>query len=463
MRRRRRGGSGAIRPVKDIRGIKGAVGRVAKVVGCTITEEEGCTQPRTNMMTMEVIVEPLNPYWSSEKLLVWLGKVYHEIGHHAPEVVDIKDFMEQHQIGWNSLLGSVMNCVEDVRNELNGHGVYEGRDSALGAVQAHYCTAGAIALDSHDGETDDKDTKLIRDVLGWIYDYRQAYQPQLTAPSIRFNKHCDGISKYSPLTPALESMTTAQNVYDIAMEIIGKSEDHDQEQEKQAAQDAYSKGKPNGEEGEASAGKSEGQTGEGEGEDRANVPANGKVSYKDLMGHDHAAAEGYTEGNSFLEIDYDHVPDDDYMPNADFRVERADELTEASKYLKRITDAYNTGTKVMAATRRLFQAAIQKGKVHNKVSGRLDKRDLYRIPSGAEDVFTRKKPTNDPKGIVLYLVLDCSGSMTGEKFSVASAAVALLNEALQAVGIACKIVGFTELCATELYIIKDFDQGNVTT
>ena len=452
------------RSVYDVHGIRKAIGRVAGEKGCTITEEYGCTQPRTNMQTMEVIVEPLNPYWSKEKLEVWLGTVYHEIGHHAPEVIDIKDMMEEKQISWSSLVGQVINCVEDVRNELNQHNVYQGRSSALGKVQAKYCDLGAKALAKHNGSTDSADTKLIRDVLGWIYEYRSDYQPPLTLPAIEFNKYTDS-SKYSRLSPMLDSMVTAEDVYNIVIEILEISPDHDAEEEQSKAQQQYKEGESEGGskagEGEAD-GKSEGSDKGEEGDERSKVAANGKVSYKDLMGHDHAASEGYTPGDSFLEIDYDHENKDDYEPNTEVNIRKARDLREGKEYRVRIESAYQDGSKLAAVVRRTMQSVIQKKKAHNKLSGRLDKRDLYRIPSGSVDVFTRKANTIDPKGVALHLLIDCSGSMGGNKYSTASAAITLLNDAVSPVGIPCKITGFGELGATELFIFKEYDERRTT-
>ena len=428
--------------IHDVRGIFNAAQRVAAAQGLTLQEEEGCTQPRTDLVSGKVWVAKLNPYWSAELIDKWLGELYHECGHHAPEVLDTLPFMQEKKIGFNCLKGHLINVFDDVRQEMNGRGLHKGRDESLSRTQAHYCDKGADALEAM-GLPDDKDKLITAQALAMAYDWRSKYQPDLALPSERFSRACPWDS-YSHLQPLLDTMYTIEDVHDLVVKMLEESPDHDPEQEQQEAEEQASEegtGEDSDGEGDGS-GEAKDGTGKSEESDKDGEAKVGEVSYEDLMGHKHKAG-GVSEFQS--KIKYDHKGRRDYIPWAKMLVQKARDLESPCRSNKSHIEGYYTGGRSLAATaRRLFQSVTQSRKSHNHLRGRLDKRDLYRIPSGAKDVFTRKEQAPDPKGTAIFLLTDASGSMEGHKFYITAASVALLNDACSPLGIPMKIAAFTE-------------------
>jgi hypothetical protein len=452
-------GSAPVRNIIDSRGTFNAVQRVAKVVGCKLTEREGCVQPYTDLSTKEVVVPRLSPYMTPAELKKWLGEVYHEVGHHAPELGDVNGYMQEHKLGWNSLVGQLMNVGEDFRNEMNRRGMAVGRDEALSWCQSVYCARGAEGLKEH-GLPKNKDKLLTCQALALTYDWRTRYQPDLALPSANFSSIVEW-DCYSHLQPRLDELVTIADVHQWALDFIDDSPDHDREAEEQKAEKAFEQsqseeGEEEGEKGEGkSSDKSESSDEEGEGEDT-------EVSYEELMGMKHGGERKL--GGEKAKIIYDHARRDDYKPWPEMLVEKARDLRPGATsgygaQIPAIEKMYKSGRILASTARRLFQSRLQTRNSRNHLTGRLDKRDLYRIPSGSKDVFKRKEKAPDPKGTDVFLLSDGSGSMAGEKFQATAAAVALLNDACTPLGVSIKIATFTEMSPMcRHYIVKEYGE-----
>jgi hypothetical protein len=441
--------------ILDTRGIFNATQRVAAASGLKLREDEKCEQPMTNMKTGEVIVPRLNPYWSDELIDKWLGEVHHECGHHAPAVQDSLPYLKKHKIGMDSLEGRLFNLIDDVRNEMNDFGLWPGRDASLSRTQAHYCGKGVDNIEKQGGiPKDDVDMQLMTKAFGLVYDWRSLRQPDLALPSAKFSDLVDWDS-YSHVQPMLNNLNSIEDVAAVVRALLEESPDHDPEEEREKANQAAEKAEKSGEGGE---GQGDGDPSDEEGEGKGTAK---KISYDDLMGHMHSDEGQKSEFKT--EIVYDHEARRDYIPWPTMKVEMARDLpNRGEEYYcntDRIKDLYHSGRNLASTARRLFQSVTQARVTHNHERGRLDKRDLYRVPSGATDVFCRKEDKPDPKGTAIFLLTDASGSMGGSKYNVTTASVALLNDACSPLGIPMKIAGFTERRPhAEHYIIKEYGE-----
>lgn len=197
-------------------------------------------------------------------------------------------------------------------------------------------------------------------------------------------------------------------MHEIVIKLLEESPDHDPEEEQEKAEEAHG-----GEEGEGSEegeGESEGggEGGELSDEDGGEGSTKSKVSYKDIMGHLHGGDS--SKGGFSSEIIYDHDTTYDYVPWEDMEVTKARDLEPTrGREVTFIRALYEEGRNLASIARRLFQSRTQSRISHNHKRGRLDKRDLYRVPSGAVDVFKRKEKTPDPKGTAIFLLTDAAG------------------------------------------------------
>ena len=93
---------------------------------------------------------------------------------------------------------------------------------------------------------------------------------------------------------------------------------------------------------------------------------------------------------------------------------------------------------------RLMQARSMTYMTPGYRSGRLHAASLHRLRFNDDRVFRRKNEAIN-KNIAVSLLLDCSGSMSGEKFDTAIVAGYALSQTLEKIGIAHEVLGFTTL------------------
>lgn len=106
---------------------------------------------------------------------------------------------------------------------------------------------------------------------------------------------------------------------------------------------------------------------------------------------------------------------------------------------------------------RLLVSETKTARTHHETSGRLDRRALTRMTSGATDVFSRREtaPGNDTAVMVL---IDCSGSMNA-RMHLARIAAWSLAKAAESAGGKLAIAGFQGGAAsTTLNVVKDWHQ-----
>ncbi|NIR17539.1 MAG: hypothetical protein GWN86_27975, partial [Desulfobacterales bacterium] len=63
--------------------------------------------------------------------MLWKYTVYHELGHNVPEMRDAWEVLEEKQISAKSFFGSVLNILEDYRQERHKIDEYHGKRKVL--------------------------------------------------------------------------------------------------------------------------------------------------------------------------------------------------------------------------------------------------------------------------------------------------------------------------------------------
>ena len=439
-----------------------ALQRVAGITrsGLHFELEDDCTQPRTCLESGKIYTRTPRFDWTQHQVTIWLGENYHEVGHHAPEVSDALKGMRFYNVGFDSRLGRLINILEDWRNEINGRGKYVGRDSALSEMQGAACARGAAMLAANPKGMKDK---FMQDIFAWYYTGRAEWQPHVALPSIEFAKYSHG-TRFNEFYNELWNMVTFEDVYNLAIALFDADPDSDSEEEKRAsaaaaeAEEEMKEGKGDGEKGEG--GEAEGgEEGDGEG---------GHVKYEDIMSHKHSGEVG--ESGDYGTTEYDDHSYHSYVPYQEDEIVRK-KARDLRLPPARICELNNMkamaekGSKLGMKVKRLFQSQSQSRIERNLKAGRLDRKALHRIAGGAVDVYSKKVNRISCENTVLYLLVDASGSMTGDRFNCAAAAGALMTEAMLPLKVPVKISAFTERTAwlgwehkeqLEDYVIKDY-------
>lgn len=94
-------------------------------------------------------------------------------------------------------------------------------------------------------------------------------------------------------------------------------------------------------------------------------------------------------------------------------------------------------------------------------SGRLDASRLTDVLRNRDDVFRRKENTRTPNAAV-FLLVDGSGSMAGQRYATASAAAIMMCDALSAAKASVRVESFTEMMSSGPKLLhglwKDWDE-----
>jgi cobalamin biosynthesis protein CobT len=193
------------------------------------------------------------------------------------------------------------------------------------------------------------------------------------------------------------------------------------------------------------------------------------------MGGNGAGSVAQEDDDTVIELDPDQMKDMDGMfqdfirkcaedlPAGEFRVftrdfdEMVDINAPDDTPLDRIDQAVALSTGALQKElRRLIAAQSQAKRIPGKRSGRLHAPNLHRVLSGDDRVFTRREeaPTLDT---AISLVLDCSGSMSGERLKLAAETAYAIGSVLNRLGVTFECLGYTDntsdpRCQTKEYI-----------
>jgi cobalamin biosynthesis protein CobT len=174
------------------------------------------------------------------------------------------------------------------------------------------------------------------------------------------------------------------------------------------------------------------------------------------------AAEPQEDDDTVIELDPANLKDMDDMfsdfiqkqiedqPAGEFRVftrdydEIVDINAPASTPLDKIDQAVALSTGALAKElRRLIAAQSQVKRIPGKRSGRLHAPNLHRVLSGDDRVFTRREEAQS-LDTAISLVLDCSGSMMGERMKLSAEAAYALGCVLHRLNVTFECLGFTD-------------------
>lgn len=131
----------------------------------------------------------------------------------------------------------------------------------------------------------------------------------------------------------------------------------------------------------------------------------------------------------------------------DFTVEPAARTCERT--IRAIKSKVTSGDKLASELRTLLQVRSQSHYIKNQRRGKLARSQVWKITTpkvGNGDWNTqvfRKKVVADCLDTAVYLMVDCSGSMNGDKYITACAGAALMAECLDTLNINYEVAGFT--------------------
>jgi len=414
--------------------------------GLRVEFEEDAISARTDGKT--VIVPTPSDDWTDDEFTKWLFLVYHELGHNVPEMRDCFDVARSKKIDMSSFLGTIMNIIEDYRQEHFKYDEYEGKMKVMSKGRSLFLED---QIARHTPTTDPKHN-MLRALHTFTTGCAEDWMPDLIGlPNVMYKLGTKEQHEWIDTLKAgvykddLNSIKTAEDTYTLSKKIIEEVFKLDPEEEEKIAQQSYAEKSDGGEGEEKSSGEEEGESkGKGKLKERKKAA---KVNYDDVLIHKHDEEK---PSYAPVEIDYKgsthkydtYIPYDindfiikDYTSITTARTNRYKEIsvntTGFSNKIKRLLTIMSKST---------YEYGKRKGRIHNK--------NLYKVtvPSSreAQEKIFKQKKVSEILNSCVYILVDMSGSMGGEKMLHAGQAAILLNDAIGKLGVPIEIAGFTE-------------------
>lgn len=447
--------------ISDVAAEQRAIERICSTSGLSYKWlQEGETTPYTDYKAKTVHLPKPLPTWSQHEWRMLRAYIYHECGHHHPDQQQFWDLIIAEGYDFKGDFGFALNAIDDIWQEMTTSRGYIGAAQDLSYTQGYFCDK--TGKDMASGM---QAPPFALKVMTLAYEARADWQPDvsLTVDGLK-NYHvpeweglADRINKIiDHPTPAEELVAIVKQLFDDDPESEQSGEEAAEENKEQANKSESSDKSEDGEGEAGSAGTGNGDEGEEDGEGSGGV-----LSYKDLLMHSHDDSDKETTPSGPLKIIYDHEPAFDYDPYPlDLIVEgKASKINHRPNDFGHYIAQECTNQRATASKlRRIFQSTSQRSKVYQKKRGKLTTKHLPRILHGDERLFNKTTTRVDDTADV-YLLCDGSGSMYGDKYRVAGAALISLSEALAAAKVDHKVAVFADRYGhCHHYVIKDWQE-----
>ena len=411
----------------------------------------------SNRSNPTITVPAPSSLWTEEQVLMWEYDCEHEIGHVLPDCIDSYDMLHEKKIDCSSLLGHILNIMEDFRQEYRGWGEFAGRKGTIMRGRALYHKKMDYPS-MFSAAAKDANRAVALTMFTWDTYCRESWLTSVAGQSDAMVKAMtpQQLEWMSKLTSGdyetlLKVKTlTAFEMYDLCIRIMSEVFEVEPPDEENTSESSESKADGDDEQEGEGEGEEGGEDEEGETEEGAQVSLSGEVNYSDLLAHPHHDG---TPPNHGLHINYDEGTGifeergDDKYKILDYTTREREEYEFSARESQKRIDKLEVSTGLAKQVRRMLQVRSQATYQHGLKRGKISSRSLYRAGLGncsaATKVF-KKKQEKDILNTAVTVLVDKSGSMTGMKDAHAGIACAMLNEAIGGIRVPLEIVGFTE-------------------
>jgi hypothetical protein len=117
--------------------------------------------------------------------------------------------------------------------------------------------------------------------------------------------------------------------------------------------------------------------------------------------------------------------------------------------------ANNVRTQLQIISRARWEYGKKKGKLNNASLYRVGLKDA----KGFNERLFKERIQNNVLDVCVQVLVDASGSMSGEKYRNAAASAAILNDVIgQTLHVPLEVLAFTEIFTTTMFVMKEFDK-----
>jgi len=444
----------------DVVNFEAYVSGCAGSSGVSVVWDKPDSTPRTDGKTMWL------PAITTKTSAEWLTRMRYFVKHETSHVV-YSDFVYLNKVKPTGILALVNNLIEDHRIDYLNDSVYKGDIVISNNFWELYTSDITKRIESEDEELCNEQLLLLpifvwdSSIRNWIGTAAE------TCEAMRASLDADGVVRLAKLDKYIEELLVtresgnAEDVMSLAERIIKDLYDVEPEDYK---------GKTSAKGGKGTASK-----GEGEEEAEKGLSSDGVdrlITCSKLLaaiGHEHTASRTgvHLTPSPIGRGAYQMPKTTDYVVikfpdlHASVRVHTST-YNNKSKVLDYITSngkpmANKLRMKLQTASKDRYEYGMKKGKLHNG--------SLHRVLQGdtpsASRVFRQRK-VSDTLDTAVSLLVDCSGSMSGNKFEMACAGAGALAEALRPLNITFNVLGFTNTSDREekpiVWVFNDFGE-----
>lgn len=370
-----------------------------------------------------------NSLWTDKELLLWRYKAEHELGHedarnsspHWKTVMEEERKKPEYKD--DGFLWHINNIVEDHVQEHNRVGEMVGRDEVLLEGRKEFLNT--MVFKDFATPSKDKVEAVGRALFIWDSEHRKVWNPLVSVPAVdkQVEEYVKLLTEKSGVNPT--KLTNSKQVFDASVKIRKLFE-----QDKELSEQLKKAFPAPGEEGDGKDGKDGKKKGKAESKEI-------RAKAKSFIPNPH----GWQKNASKREYSYKdsqgvYQPRTPRPMDGRGRGRGAGLSGHVMERVKRTNLPAKVRAYLMAMKREKWSTGYR--------AGRLDTGRLTDVLRNKEDIFRRKEDVVLVNSAVSLLV-DCSGSMSGEKYYQACAAAVMLAEALQGIGVRLEVAGFTEL------------------
>lgn len=419
-----------------------------------------------------IYVAKPSPNWDRQTYLEWVGDIFHEIGHHDAKFRGLFNLNKEDMDFIKGTDGSfpILNVAVDYALEHDKHGEYKGRDQTLADTQ--------------------------NEQLGRMLDRKNWNQvPALAQALIKLmfetksKRWQQGLTNVSKITLSPKGEEYYNKIKDLEDDLDAlDSSEGCMEFTRKACKLLNLETKPPPSQ-EQEQDKGEGDKGEGEGEGNGrgnpdnkmgNTPFIHPHEFKQQGEDDKEKGEEVYNGKEkrqALALNVSTQTDDtgyeSLLPNYNVvvKVTNSGPPTDQDLVSSRSTlklDVPHEANKVGTSLVKILLSRKQEYYEHKKVRGKLSTRHLPEVIQGNRNVFKKLTETITTNADVILLV-DASGSMSGDKYYLALQSALVFSDSLSKLGVNHAIHCFTSShsshkynsphnCSLGTIIFKDFNE-----
>ena len=431
--------------------------------------------------------------WPKEEWTMWLLESYHEFGHLMPDCMSDYDVLKKYNPDPKSLKFKLMNIISDYCQEKHKFNEYLGRRKCLSegwqlVVRDKLIPALEIPREPYEDQENERKRCAYEAMHAWNVTMREDWMTTLSGLGKRMYDLLNPLSKeyydkimagnYSTMldedcdvdTHGKEAAWSKWDLVERLMDEVFEIEEEDKPKESASAEGS----------------KEEGDTGEEQqGEELETSETESEINYSDLMVHDHDTT--IPEENKYAGVKINYEPDKEYDKYTPYS---PDQQVTLDLYNKKSSGSYGSllgrqnrlnrilsdaalyqrmykmypfdninATRLSKRLARLLRVFSRTQYVYGQKKGKLHNKNLYRVALNihghSERVF-KKKVMSDVLDTAVTVLLDCSGSMAGERMRQGGKALMLLSELLYSARIDNELLGFTDIGDLVNFIFKPF-------